>query len=247
MWTSKQLQQHQKAAKILKQVVHDAFEFIRLNINSIDEYQLKLYIQQKIKEYSLTSDKDNPIVAFGQNTSFVHYFASQNSSRKILNGDLVLIDLWARLNEKGAPFADITWMAYCGKDPKDKIVSTTNCVFSAREAAINYLKAELEKGRIPSGCNVDDVVLKYFRENKLQQYFLHSTGHPLGFTSAHGREGGGLWQKNKKPLKTNISYTIEPGLYFEKEFGVRSEINFYINENLNLIVTTEQQKSLEII
>jgi len=43
-----------------------------------------------------------------------------------------------------------------------------------------------------------------------------------------------------------IGYTIEPGLYF-KNFGIRSEVDFYINAKNQLIITSELQTKLKMI
>ncbi|MEK6887140.1 MAG: M24 family metallopeptidase, partial [Nanoarchaeota archaeon] len=54
-------------------------------------------------------------------------------------------------------------------------------------------------------------------------------------------------RKNKTPLKINMLYTIEPGIYFKNKYGIRSEIDFYINNKRKVIITTKVQKKLIII
>lgn len=45
----------------------------------------------------------------------------------------------------------------------------------------------------------------------------------------------------------DLGYTIEPGLYFENGFGVRDEIDFYINDNFELVITTNLRNNLIFI
>lgn len=112
MWSKKQIKQHKKAAEILVKIVKEFGSYIRKNLDTT-EYEAKLFVKKLFKKYNLKSDKTNPIVAFRENTSFVHYFSEQKS--KILKpNSLILFDLWGRLNEPGAPYADITWMLYFG-------------------------------------------------------------------------------------------------------------------------------------
>ena len=56
-----------------------------------------------------------------------------------------------------------------------------------------------------------------------------------------------IYPKNHRPIKINIGYTIEPGVYLAGKFGARSEINFYIDKNWQLVITTPVQKKLDLI
>ena len=72
---------------------------------------------------------------------------------------------------------------------------------------------------------------------------MHNTGHSLGMSKAHGRNGR-LGHKYNKDLIRNMGYTIEPGIYFKNKFGIRSEIDFYISSNMKLVITTDVQKNI---
>ena len=54
---------------------------------------------------------------------------------------------------------------------------------------------------------------------------------------------GYVCDENLEPLLTNLGYTIEPGIYIDEEIGMRSEIDFYISNSLELIVTSPMQKT----
>jgi Xaa-Pro aminopeptidase len=41
-----------------------------------------------------------------------------------------------------------------------------------------------------------------------------------------------------------VGYTIEPGIYLKNKFGVRSEIDFYINEKNRVVITTKVQREI---
>ncbi len=244
MWDDEKITQHKKAAKILDTIKNEAFDLIKKS-EKISEYEVKEFILKKFKEYDLKTDAFGAIVAFGENTQYVHYFPSQYS-KIIRPNTLIMIDIWARLNQAGAPFADITWMAYKGEKLSPEIEKVFKVVIEARDRALLFLKKSLKQGMVPSGSEVDAIAREYISEKGYGKNFKHTTGHSLGFVSAHGPYGR-LSVKNKKRLYKNLGYTIEPGVYLSGKFGVRSEIDFYISDDLELKITTKIQKNIRIL
>jgi Xaa-Pro aminopeptidase len=241
MWSKKQIGQHKKAADLLWKIVTEFAEYIKDNRN-VTEYEAKLFVKKLFKKYNLKSDKTNPIVAFRENTSFVHYYPEQKS-KALKPESLILFDLWGKLNEKGAPYADITWMLYCGKKVSKDVERVFLAVIGARDEAVKFVKKNLSKKSIPTGKEIDRRVRDYLHKHKLADKFLHGTGHSLGFTYAHGNRTR-INRKGKQSLPINVGYTIEPGVYSKDKFGVRSEIDFYIDNNYNLVITSKVQKKI---
>jgi len=236
-----EINNHIKAARLLSQVMTLAFNFIQENKQSISEYQVQQFLVQRFRESGLVSDASPPIVAFGPNTRHVHYFPEKDS-RRLQENDLILIDIWAKLPGQN-PYADITWMGYFGGNLDPEIKSKVEFVFGARNKATEYLEESLRKGQIPTGDEIDQIVRDYFGEHK--EHFRHTLGHSLGFDSPHGKLGR-LGPGNLDPLFISVGYTIEPGLYFDL-FGARSEIDFYIDQEKKLRITTPAQKKLVFI
>ena len=54
----------------------------------------------------------------------------------------------------------------------------------------------------------------------------------------------GIKKSNNSPILVNQGYTIEPGIYIKGEFGVRSEIDFYIDKSGKVVVTTGLEKNI---
>ncbi len=245
--TQGEIKRHKLAAKRLLFVKDQAFKFIKTNLGKISEYDVSQFIVSEIKKNNLELEKggDIPIVAVNKNTSYVHYFPKKNSSYIIGKNNLVLIDMWGKLKEKRSPFADITWMGYVGK-PSQEIIKTFNDVIKARDIGVEFIKAQLKTKKIPKAREVDIPVRGYFKKLNKGEFFKHTTGHSLGFSKCHG-EKFNFSEKEKRTIIVNVPFTIEPGLYFENRFGIRSEIDCYINEDYKLIITTEVQKELVII
>ncbi len=239
-WNKKQIEQHKKAAETLNEIIKKIVEFIKDNSETTD-VEVRQFIKKQYKKYHLKSDKQKSIVAFGDDTSNVHFYAEQQ--RQLKNGDLIMIDIWARLAEISAPFADITWMMYYGVKAPKQYVNAFKIVARARNKAISFLKNNLKKKIVPTGKEIDAVVRNYLEKYGHGDKFLHGTGHSLGFVSPHGTRTR-ISRKGKQPLPLNVGYTIEPGIYFKNRFGVRSEIDFYINENFKLIITTKVQNKI---
>ena len=65
------------------------------------------------KSEGLTSH-DAPNVSAQENAGNPHYNPTREHSRTIGRDELVLIDLWGKLADPGAVFADITWVGFTG-------------------------------------------------------------------------------------------------------------------------------------
>lgn len=239
------IESHKIAAKKLCLVKDKVFEFIQKNIGKITEYDVQHFI---IKEFELNGlilfgDKDEPIVASDKNTSFVHYFPNKES-RMIERDNLILLDVWAKLAGEDSVFGDITWMAYTGEKIPNEIQETFNRVILARNLAIKLIQDSLANNKLPNCKEIDFKVRESFKE--LAKNFLHTTGHSLGNMDCHGKDFI-ISDRCDKKIAINIPFTIEPGIYFEDKFGVRSEIDCYIDEELRLIITTEIQNKIILL
>jgi Xaa-Pro aminopeptidase len=244
MWSEQQIEYHKRAAKLLTKIKDLVFAYIRKN-RSISEYDVQQFILRQFKKYNLISDSYAPIVAFAENTAFVHYYPKKRS--KILEPEsLILLDIWARLKIRNAPFADITWMAYYGSSIPAKIQKVFKTVIRAKEKSLNHIEKQLAKEIMPTGRELDKLVIKIIADSGYDKNFLHHTGHSLGIIKDHGTYPG-ISIKNKEKIHKNLGYTIEPGIYLPGDFGVRSEIDFYVSVNNKLIVTTNSQKNISII
>jgi Xaa-Pro aminopeptidase len=245
MWTKRQLQLHTEAAERLARIKCDIAQYIREH-PSTTEYEVQQAILDLFKVYGLKLDSEAPIVAFGESTSHVHYFPNAQDSKKLRKNTLILLDIWARVDESKAPYADMTWMFYFGDAVDPAYTEGFSYIAAARDKAISYIKKEIKKGSYPLGKEVDGCSRKYLDQQGIGKYFVHSLGHALGMVSPHANYGGPS-KKSNMPLRKQLGYTIEPGIYFPKKYGFRTEIDFYISKEEKVIVTTPVQKEIEII
>ena len=66
------------------------------------------------RDEGLVSDSP-PNVSAAENAGNPHYLPTADGHRAIRPDELVLLDLWGKLDRPGAVFADITWVGYTGR------------------------------------------------------------------------------------------------------------------------------------
>jgi len=246
MRTNKQIQSYQESALKLESIFEQVREYIFNTKWNLTEYQVQQYILSKFEEYNMITDKEPPIVSFGENTWLVHYFPDLKKSKTLKPETLILIDIWVRSKIPNSPFADITQMFYFGRQVPSSIKKIRNTVIEVRDSVIEFIKKSLKKRIIPTGNQIQTwtktFLIKKWFENKMNHYIWHS----IWTRSPHGKYLH-LNYKNNDQLLQNVWYTIEPWIYFENNFGLRSEMNFYIDENYKFISTTKLQKEITLI
>src|SRR3989344_5798258 len=238
-WTKEQVKDHSDAAGLLVGIINEAFGILR---EGISEYQVMQFILKRFKQEGLKTDRKVVIVAFNASAAHPHYYPTQKKSKKLRRNSLVLIDIWARLNKRKAPFADITWMGWYGDKVPKKIKKLFNLIIEGRSNGVDLIEKKLKNKTMPTGSEIDLEVYRLIPK-KYKKNILHRTGHSLGTTSPHGIHGR-VRYSNKKALHTNLGYTIEPGLYFKGKYGFRTEIDFYITPEYKLVVTGEAQREM---
>ncbi len=177
-WTERQFEQHLAAGKKVDEARRQAFLYIgeRLtNGNPVNEYEVQQFIRQQFDKAGLVTDH-GPIVGVNENASNPHYEPTEDRNAPIGKGDLVLIDLWAKLREPDAVYYDVTWTGFCGTQAPDEIRNVFATVRDARKSASNLVIREVAAGRSLAGYQVDDAA----RE------FIESRGFGRVLFSPHG-------------------------------------------------------------
>lgn len=241
-WTQKQLYQHIVAARLLDHICQETWHFIRAH-RRCSECEVQQFILGQFRRCRLRSNPSGPIVAFQENTAQVHYYPPRRGSRRLRPRTLVLVDLWARLDEISAPYADLTWMAWHGGRIPAPVAKVFGTVRRTRDACLRYVRQALLAGRLPTGREVDTFARAMIARDGYRGRFLHGLGHSLGVDGPHGTSGN-LSPKNSRPLARGMGYTIEPGIYFAGQFGVRLEMDYFITAKREVIVTAELQHEI---
>lgn len=249
-WNDEQLAMHEEAARGLYASVHEAFAEIGRRIKSntpTNEYEIQQFIMSRFAHRGMFT-KDPPIVAVNGNSAAPHYGPTSDHNSPIKKGDFVLIDLWAKLDKPNAVYADITWTSFVGDRAPEEVVKIFNIVRDARDAATEFVKESFGAGRKTFGWEVDDVCRAVIQKAGYGDYFIHRTGHNI-HTEVHGNGANidNLETKDERVLIPRTCFSIEPGIYLEGKFGVRSEIDVYVDENGARVTGGEVQRELVAI
>jgi Xaa-Pro aminopeptidase len=231
-WMAEQLESHYFAGRLMDLIRCEAFEEIssRIRANgSVQEIEIAEFVRARFAEQDLVTDS-GPIVAVNANASNPHYAPTRESSLPIRPGDLVLIDMWAKLDRPGAVYYDITWTGYCGEQPPSEMQNVFEVVRDARDTAVDFVRTAIAEKRRICGWEVDDAARGYIQQKGFGEYFPHRTGHSIG-EEVHGNGANldNLETHDDRPIIPRTCFSVEPGVYLGK-FGVRSEINCYVSE-----------------
>ena len=244
MWNKRLIESHNEAARLVCEVKNEALDYIEKR-QSCSEFDVSTFILSRFKVKGLKTN-GQPMVAFRENTTLVHYEPKKSPAKRMRHNSLIMIDLWARSKQQNSPFADVTWMAFYGNSVPKDILRVFAIVKKARNRALSFLKANLKDKELPLGMKVHNEVKKSIDSSDYGDYMSNYTGHSIGLTSPHGNRGNlNKWSKGK--LVINQGYTLEPEIDYKDKFGIRLELNFYINNNYELIITTDKQEEITII
>jgi Xaa-Pro aminopeptidase len=147
----------------------------------------------------------------------VHWACS--SARKIKDGELVIMELGAVAD---GYWCDLTRLA-CAGDPPVKSLEILKIVKDAQQCGIAAAKAGSPVGRIDRACHDRLTELGYGPE-----FYAHPCGHGTGFNY---HEGPPVHEACNLPLEEGMVLCVEPGVYINGEFGIRTEDMIVITRN----------------
>ena len=197
------------------------------------EYELEAeylheFIRNRSKGFAYT-----PIIASGNNANVLHYIENNQQCRA---GDLILMDVGA---EYANYSSDMTRTIPVSGKFSDRQKQVYNAVLRVKDEATKLLVpgtiwAEYHKevGKIMTSellglglLDKADVQNENPEKPAYKKYFMHGTSHHIGLDT---HDYGAL----KTPMKANMVFTVEPGIYIPAEgFGIRLEDDVVIQES----------------
>jgi Xaa-Pro dipeptidase len=231
VWDGDAIATHRQASDALYRVKDGAFEAIARRLRdgvATTEYDIQQVMAAAFRDEGLVSDSD-PIVSAMENAGNPHYLPTAAVHRAIRADEIVLLDLWGKLETPGAVFADITWMGYTGRRVPERFAQAFAAIRDARDAAIALVQQATRAGRELRGWEVDRAASAVLHAAGYGDRILHRTGHSLG-ESVHGNgvNMDDYETHDDRRLLPGTGFTIEPGVYFD-DFGVRTEINMIVS------------------
>ena len=246
VWSPEQLAGHRRANEHLHRIVREAFAFTADHLRAgrpIDEFRVQRFIVEAFGRVGLHAEAD-PIVGVDRHAADPHYVPTAESSVPIRQGQLLLIDLWAKEIAEGSVYADITWCGVCSASPTDRQQEIWTVVRDARDAGIEIVRSRWPRTPI-HGYEVDDATREVIRRAGYGERFIHRTGHSIGIQDhGQGANMDNLETHDTRRLIAMTGFSIEPGVYLPDEFGIRTEVNIALTADAAEVTGGEPQREL---
>ena len=228
----------QKACNITEKGFRRVLEYLQPGVT---EYELEAeylheFIRNRSRGFAYT-----PIIASGNNANVLHYIQNNQVCQ---DGDLVLMDVGA---EYANYSSDMTRTIPVNgrftkrqKDIYEAVLRVKNDATKMLLPGTDWEEYHKEVGKLMTsellGLGLLDKA-DVQNENKdwpaYKKYFMHGTSHHIGLDT---HDYGAL----KTPMKANMVFTVEPGIYIPDEgMGIRLEDDVVIQEKgepVNLMV-----------
>ena len=194
----------------------------------IEAELLHEFVRNRSKGFAYT-----PIIASGNNANVLHYIENNQQCKA---GDLILMDVAA---EYANYSSDLTRTVPVNGKFTQRQKDVYNAVLRVKNEATKLLVpgtiwADYHKecGKIMTSellglglLDKADVQNENADSPAYKKYFMHGTSHHIGLNT---HDYGEL----KKPMKANMVFTVEPGIYIPKEkMGIRLEDDVVIQES----------------
>jgi Xaa-Pro dipeptidase len=238
-WDDVQWQMHLDAEKVTTSAYDLAWSLIGERVRgggTIRETEVQSAIMDHFHRHGLTTYSP-PIVGVGPHSGDPHYEPIAGKDAAIGLGDLVLLDLWAKLDRPRSVYSDLTRMGFVGDVVPAKYEAIFAIVAQARDAAIACVRAAYAAGRPLHGWEVDAAGRSVIDSAGYGPHFIHRIGHNIG-QEVHGNGANmdDLETHDERLVLRRTCFSIEPGIYFE-DFGVRSEVNVFVDGSGGVHVT----------
>ena len=239
VWDDDQEKSHFEAAKHCRTAYDVAFQFIADEIRakgSVTEGAVQTRIMKHFADHKLVTYSP-PIVGVGPHSGDPHYETTAASNSPIKQGDFVLIDLWAKQDKPRSVYADYTRVAFVGATVPEKYAKIFAIVAAARDAGIKCVKDAFAAKEPLLGWEIDAATRAVIEKAGYGDQYTHRTGHNIG-QEVHGNGAhiDGLETREDRRIIPRTCFSIEPGIYLP-EFGVRSEVDVYIDKDGAVHVT----------
>ncbi|CAM4090903.1 aminopeptidase P family protein [Flavobacterium antarcticum] len=240
----------QHACNITEKGFRRVLNFVKPDVT---EYEIEAefiheFIRNRSKGFAYT-----PIIASGNNANVLHYIENNQPCKA---GDLILFDVAA---EYANYSSDMSRTIPVSGKYTDRQKAVYNAVLRVKNEATKLLvpgafwkQYHEEVGKIMTSellglglLDKADVQNENPEWPAYKKYFMHGTSHHMGLDT---HDYGLLYE----PMKANMVFTVEPGIYIPAEgFGIRLEDNVVIQESgepfnmmANIPIEVEEIESL---
>lgn len=211
-----------KAIEIAEAAFTKTLELLKPGIYERD---IALELEYQMKRLGAKGPSFDIIVASGPRSALPHGVAS---NKRIVEKELVLFDWGCMYN---GYCSDMTRVVKLGKTTYEE-KRIWDIVNDARKKAIDSINVNMAAKDLH---NVAEEVIGKFG---LSKYFGHGLGHGIG-REIHEKPSISLFSEDT--IVENAVFTIEPGIYFPGQFGIRIEDMIYLEKEPQLLTTLTRE------
>ena len=216
--TDEEIELLKKAAKLGRDGFKQLAKFIRKNGHNQKEQFLFFKGIEKMSQSGKLDLSFDPIIAINENAAKPHALPT---SKKLKKDDLILVDAGVKYKRYCSDRTCVTSANFeklsFKRDQKfksKKHQKIYDLVYKAQLNAIENAKVGMKASQI------DALTRSVIEKAGYGNRFIHSTGHGVGLDI---HEFPNINSKSDVIIEDNMVFTIEPGIYLPKEFGVRIE------------------------
>ncbi len=215
--TASEMKHYKHAFSMLDKALASFRSKIELGMN---ELELKNIFEEELKKAGAYAPSFKTLLAIGENSASIHY-SDYDENKKLQKNDVILLDCGGFWDLGYA--TDIT-RVFAPFGASEKVKKVYTMVLKANLKS--YISGSL------SPYELDKIARDYLDSVAPDGFeFSHSLGHGIGQNVHQAPPTLSPMADKKFKLKPNMTFTIEPGLYKEGEFGIRLENSCYLDKN----------------
>ena len=185
-----------------------AFHFVEKRLRpGVTERAVAAELERFIRRHGARSGAFDIIVASGPNSSYPH---AGVTDRRLRAGEPVIVDMG--VDAEGYK-CDLTRTFFLGKIPPI-VRRVSGIVAEAQKISIQTIKPG-----VPLKV-VDAAARNFITKKGYARQFGHALGHGVGLEI---HEDPAVNNKNDRPARPGMVFTVEPGIYLRGRFGIRME------------------------
>lgn len=200
-----------EAIDIVGEAVHRIIDNLHSGVTEVEVAGLfEYYVRRRgVKRLAF-----EPLVLFKPSNSYPHNLPSNTV---LGTNNLILLDLGVKYRNR---CCDITRMVIWGSVSSEE-KKVLEIVFTAIDRAVEKIQPGVKAGE------VDRVAREYIVEKGYGDKFIHGLGHGIGVVV---HEKPYIRVDSDTELKPGMVFTVEPGVYFNNNYGVRIEENVLVTK-----------------